>query len=83
MHPAITSPYREPPSTLAPGATGARPIVAVMGACTIPGLLTLVAILGDGNIHLDKAIWLLLALGGGGVGWCLGNLFSRGRFGFR
>ena len=60
-----------------------RPMVAIMGACTIPGLLTLVAILGDGNIRLDKAIWVVLALGGGGLGWCLGNLLSRGRFGFR
>jgi hypothetical protein len=54
-----------------------------MGACTIPGLLTLVAILGDGNVHLDKAVWVLLALGGGALGWCLGNYFARGRFGFR
>jgi len=65
------------------GATWPRPVVAFMGACTIPGLLTLVAILGEGNIHLDKAVWVLLAIGGGVIGWCLGNFFSCGRFGFR
>ena len=60
-----------------------RPTMAVMGACTPSGFLTLVTILGGGHLNLHTAVWALLGVAGGVLGFCLGNLGSSGRFGFR
>ena len=60
-----------------------RPTMAIMGGCTPAGFLTLIAILSDGHINLDKFVWALLAGGGAALGFCFGNLATRGRFGFR
>ena len=42
-----------------------------MGACTPGGLLFLIALLTNANIHLETPVWYALAAAGGFGGWRL------------
>jgi hypothetical protein len=65
-HPAHVA---QPVPSRAPG--WLKGVMGFAGACTPGGFLFLLALVADTHINFDKAVWFVLAAGGGAAGWFL------------